>query len=130
MSLKKNKNKANLQASPLKENNEDSTRFSFVASDEILKKASNGVIPLNTEYSSHWAEKNFLSWAENRNKKMPNDPVPMNLLQSHDPGLVCKHSCCFAMEIRKEDGELYPPATIRSLLCGLNRTLKSSFFNL
>ena len=92
----------------------------------MLKKASNGVIPVNTEYSSYWAEKNFLPWAENCNKKIPDDSVPMDLLHSHDPELVCKHLCCFAMETRKENGELYPPATIRSLLCGLNRILKAN----
>ena len=57
---------------------------------------------------------------------MSNNPVPMNLLQSHDPRLVCKHLCCFAMEKRKENGELYPPATIRSLLCSLNCIIKAN----
>ena len=46
----------------------------------MMKKPSNGVVPVNTEYSTHWAEKNFLPWAENRNKKMPDNPVPMDLL--------------------------------------------------
>lgn len=33
------------------------------------KQASNGIIPVNTEYITHWAEKNyFVSWAENCNK--------------------------------------------------------------
>ena len=62
LSLKKHKEKANLQAPALKEKNcsaDSSNRFSFVASDEMLKKATNGVVPVNTEYSTHWAEKNF-----------------------------------------------------------------------
>ena len=132
LSLKKHKDKANFVGNPvLKEKNcsaseSASNRFSFVASDEMIKKATNGVVPVNTEYSTHWAEKNFLFWAENRNKKTPNDPVPMDLLHSHDPELVCKHLCCFVMETRKENGELYPFATVRSLLCGLNRILKAN----
>ena len=101
-------------------NHSDTNRFSFVAPDELLKKASNGVVLVNTEYSTQWAEKNFLSWLKNHNRKIPEDPVPMDLLHRHDPELVCKHLCNFVMETRKENGELYPPATIRSLLCGLN----------
>ena len=119
LSLKNHKEKANQEAPVLKEKNcsaDSSDRFTFVASDEMLKKASNGVAPINTEYSTLWAEKNILSWAENCNKKMPHDPVPIDLLHSHDPELVCKYLCCFAMETRKENGELYPPAIIRLLL--------------
>ena len=43
---------------------------------------------------------------------MLDDPVPMDLLHSHDPELVCQHLCCFAIETRKENVELYSPATI------------------
>ena len=30
------------------------------------------------------------------------------------------------LEIRKTDGSLYPPASLRSLICGLNRILQSN----
>ena len=32
--------------------------------------------------------------------------------------------CCFIMETRKTDGSCYPPATLQSLVCGLNRELQ------
>ena len=51
---------------------------------------------------------------------VPNDPVPADLMQSHDPELVGKWLCQFAMETRKTDGSLYPPSTLRSLISGLN----------
>ena len=50
----------------------------------------------------------------------------LDLLHSHDPELVCKHLYCFAMDTRKENRELYPPATIRLLLCGLKHILKAN----
>ena len=64
LSLKKHKDKANSETPPLKERNcsANSDWFSFVASNEILKKASKYVVPVKTEYSFHCAEKNFLSW--------------------------------------------------------------------
>ena len=55
-----------------------------------------------------------------------NDPVPVDLLSCHDAELVCKNLCRFVLETRNSNGQPYPPATIRSLLSGLNRTLKSN----
>ena len=48
------------------------------------------------------------------------------MLQSHDAKLVCKTLCKFVLEIRNSSGQHYPPATIRSLLNGLNRILKEN----
>ena len=41
-----------------------------------------------------------------------------------DADLVCKWLCRFVLEIRKTDGTRYPPATLRSLVSGLNRELQ------
>ena len=57
---------------------------------------------------------------------VPGDPVPADLMQSHDPELVCKWLCRFVMETRKTDGSRYPPSTLRSLISGLNQVLQSN----
>ena len=67
--------------------------------------------------------KNFESWARNRSSSA-SEIVPPGILHSHDPELVCKWLCCFVLETRKLDGSRYPPATIRSLVSGLNRELQ------
>ena len=57
---------------------------------------------------------------------VPDDPVPLDLLNSHDPVLVSKHLQRFVMETRNTNGESYTPATLRSLLSGINRILKAN----
>ena len=54
----------------------------------------------------------------------PDDPVPKVLLASHNAELVCKWLSQFLMETRKTDGSLYPPLSLRSLICGLNRVFQ------
>ena len=90
----------------------------LISSPERLK-AARGVVPVNTETSTHWAVKNFNDWASNRNTLNPEDAVPPDLLKSHDADLVCKWMCHFIMETLKCDGSLYLPSTLRSLVSGL-----------
>ena len=73
-----------------------------------------------------WAERNFTAWAMQQNMIVPDDPVPLDLLNSHDPVLVSKHLQHFVMETRNTNGESYTPATLRSLLSGINRILKAN----
>ena len=101
-------------------------RFSKPISSPEREKASKGVIPDNTEASTQWALRNFNEWASNRCILSPNDPVPKDLLASHDAELVCKWLSRFLMETRKTDGSLYPPSSLRSLICGVNRILQSN----
>ena len=87
---------------------------------------SKGVIPANTRASSNWAIRNFNDWASNRSAMTPDDPVPANLLKSQDTVLLCKWLCRYVMETRRTDGSQYPPATLRSLLSGVNRVLQEN----
>ena len=83
---------------------------------------------VNTEASTQWALKNFHAWAQNRSAQETAQEteaaVPVDLLRCHDAGLVCKWMCRFVIETRKTDGSAYPPATIRSLVSGLNREIQ------
>ena len=105
---------------------DSSNRFAAPVDKQTLEKASEGLKLGNTEANTRWAVKNFTAWAENRRSLVPDDPVPGDLLECHDHAKVCKYLCLFVLETRKEDGGAYPPATLRSLLSGLNRTLQSN----
>ena len=50
----------------------------------------------------------------------------MDLLECHDAEMVSKCMRLFVLEVRKADGEPYPPSTIRGLLSGLNRVMQSN----
>lgn len=103
-----------------------STRFGSPASEQELGVAAKGVVPNNTVCSTRWAENTFRTWAVERNRMCPEDPVPLDLLKSHDAKLVSKNLCKFVMETRREDGKLYPPASLRCLLSALNRILQDN----
>ena len=93
---------------------ESGNRFTAPVDEQTREKASEGLKPANTEASTRWAVKHFAVWAENRRRLVPDDPVPEGLLQCHDHAKVCKYLCLFV------------PATLRSLLSGLNRMLQSN----
>ena len=106
---------------------EATNRFAQPVEVSVLNEAAKGVVPLKTEQSTRWAVKNFESWAHSRSSSGVSssvDIVPAELLRSHDSELVCKWLCCFVLETRKTDGSRYPPATLRSLVSGLNRELQ------
>ena len=108
---------------PLKEVN---NRFSSPVKEDVFEEAAKGVIPSNTKKSNLWALRTFESWMKQRNVRMPGDPVPSSILQCHDKSAVCKFMRYFVLEVRREDGSQYPPSSIRSLLCGVNRILKDN----
>ena len=125
MSLKKDSKAGKITPLPLKDCSNNSKGFGLVSSPD-REKASKGVVPAKTEANSQWAFKNFMEWSNHRNLLEPHNPVPKNLLECHDADLVCKWLCRYLLETRKTDGSHYPPASLRSLICGLNRTMQGN----
>ena len=78
---------------------------------EIFDEAAKGVVPTNTKHCNKWAVGTFNSWLVERNKRLPSEPVPEDILKSNDATLICKYMRCFVLEARRIDGEPYPPAT-------------------
>ena len=111
-----------------KENNPpvESKRFASPIDDDTMGKAKEGVVPVNTWSANQWALRNFLQWANDRNAMSSSEKVPDDLLKSHDANLVCKWLCFFVQETRKEDGQPYPPRTLKQLLSGLKRLMDAN----
>ena len=105
---------------------ESTNRFAKPVDESVLEKAAKGVVPLKTEQSTIWAVSNFESWRSSRESGSSDAAVPPDILRSNDAELVCKWLCSYVLETRKTDGSLYPPATIRSLVSGLNRHLQEN----
>ena len=101
-----------------------SERFAF-ATDEELAKLAEGVVPANTAKITNWALKNFQLWMTNRNISHPNDLIPSDIFQCTDTQTLSKYLSRFVVETRKSNGELYPPATLHQLLCGILRHTRS-----
>ena len=59
---------------------------------------------------------------EERNKRVP-EQIDCDILCCNDPERLSNQLRLFVLEVRKMDGEKYPPGTIKSLLSGINREL-------
>ena len=102
-----------------------SSRFANPVSSLEREKAAQGVIPSNTE-NTQWAVCTFNVWAVNGSFLDAGEPIPDDLLASHDPQLVCKWLCRFVIKTRKSDGSPYSPSSLRSLVCSLNSVLQKN----
>ena len=99
-------------------------RFSTVSASE-LERLSEPFIPKQTEKATKWAVDNFSSWLEYNNSTVDGEKCPPNLLEDMTPVLLNKWLSVYIVETRKTNGELYPPATIHSLLSGLLRHMRN-----
>ena len=68
----------------------------------------------------------FDNGEKNRNKSVPEDPVPQDLFQNTDAEVLCKWLCCYVQETRKESGENYPATTLRLMLSAFQRVLRKN----
>ena len=84
------------------------------------------MVASNTLCNTCWAENNYQAWAVECNRMYPEDPIPLDLLQSHNVELVCKNLCQFVMETQREDGKPCQPASLRCLLNALSRILQDN----
>ena len=57
--------------------------------------------------------------------RYPEEPVPEGLLSSSDAQVLSKHLARYVVETRRANGNLYPPSTLHSLMCGLLRHMRS-----
>ena len=84
-----------------------------------------GSVPANTKLANKWALRTFESWVSFSNSTSE-EKVPDDLLACNNSEVVCYWLCRFVSEARKENGEPYLPATIRSLLVAYQRILQDN----
>ena len=102
-----------------------SKRFKFATEDKLAEMAK-GFTPQNTSKATKWSLKVLEQWKTARNQQYPNETVPEDLLKSSDPQFLNTHLSRFAVEVRKVNGDKYPPSTIHQLLCGLLRHMRDT----
>ena len=100
------------------------SRFASPVSEVQYLEAAKGVVPANTKKSNAWGERLFRAWVEERNKLLPLEPIPDDLLACHNSSTVSNkylHFCI--LEVRAKDGKQYPTTT---MCCTLNRIYKEN----
>ena len=107
---------------PLQELN--TTRFGSPTKSDTYLSAAEGVIPDNTRLNTKWAISTFLSWIKERNDRVDaSEQLDTAILSSKDTDEISRVLRLFVLEVRKVDGERYPPGSIRNLVSGINREL-------
>ena len=110
----------------LRGRNQKSTKGDFAISATKNWTASPWLnhAPVNTEYATKWAVRNFTDWVQHRNADSDNSSkkrVPNNLLDSCSADDLNHWLSLYVVETRNKKGELYPPKTLYQLLTGLHR---------
>lgn len=103
---------------------------------EDEKELLDSAIPKSTRHSTKWALKMFCEWQmarENQDPKLESCSFAFdcNKVQQLDVGITEMSAetlnfwlAKFIQEICKANGERYPPRTLYSIACGLNRHLQ------
>ena len=106
-------------------------RFAMPKSDKEIASAKQNAVPQNTSKINNWCVAIWEEWTTARRNMYVEYPPP--LLQCSLEQLNNWLSR-FALEVRRKDGEPYPPSTLYSIVCGLQRHIREvnptiSFFN-
>ena len=101
------------------------TRF-YDASEEELVTACKEVVQKNTQSNNRWALNNFEAWRAAYNNLHPDSPFTADILMTSDTAALDKCLSRYVVETRKEDGSPFPAKTIKLLLSGLQRHMRTT----
>ena len=101
-----------------------STRF-VLMSDSDLRAVKENAVPKNTARNTTWAVKVWKDWSAHRQQSFPGvfSEWPVHLYIANDHILDYWLSK-FVIEVRNSCGNVYPPNTLYSVCCGLQRYIK------
>lgn len=97
-------------------------RFNIAVSSEEIEKSSKGWVPLGTAKSTNWEVCTFQQLLMQRNKRIPQEAFPLDILQKEYPTeILCNCLQCFFSRARRVDRTHYSPRTLYQMLCGFLR---------
>jgi hypothetical protein len=106
-----------------------SRRFAKPLTREQARQQTQPYIPKRMQQCNTWALGVFKSWADSRNQETPVDApkCATDLLQAQHPlAKVDLWLALFVLEVRRVDGEYYPPSTLQNILTALFRVYKGN----
>ena len=98
--------------------------FTLYQIDAEVDELQKGYTPESTAASTKWAMNNFLDWKQSRSTTA-DTAVPDDILSCIEPDVLSHWLRRFAAETRTQSGTQYPPATVNSLLAGVQRHMKN-----
>ena len=100
-------------------------RFNSPVSPGKMGTICKGVVPSNTKKATSWAVRVFDEWRLERNATATGEQCPLELLEKPDAHSLNYWLSRFVVEMRRADGDPYPPTTISNVLAGIYRYCKS-----
>ena len=97
------------------------SRFTAPRSDEEVTAALAGAVPKNTQRTTNWALNIWKQWTYRRQVCHPHDCPHLYLCTNSEYDQWLSK---FVLEIRRADGMPYPPSTLYSICCGLQRYIR------
>ena len=96
-------------------------------SQKDIKRSMEFRVPEKTRNQTNWAIKVWSEWAISRNRNLLPDEAPFNCeIETLSAQLINFWLCRFVLEIRRRDGERYPPASLYQLCCGILHHLRAA----
>ena len=92
-------------------------RFSTVSEKEIEESITNR-IPINTKKNTTWSHNVWKEWCQERNIEEP--------IITMEEKNINKLMSRFVQEVKRKDGNPYPPSTLVSLVSGIQRYLREN----
>ncbi len=100
-----------------------SNRFTAPTTDADVQAVQSSAVPKNTSKSTSWAVNIWKEWTAHRRTVCHPLDCPPHLLLCQ-PDELNQWLSKFVLEVRRKDGQLYPPQTLYSLCCGLLRYVR------
>ena len=106
----------------------ESTRFAKAVTNGEIESLRKSGVPAKTRLSTAWSVNVWSEWAKHRNEKvMVGDEKSHGLIDDVSQMSLDDLSFWlprFVMEVKKEKGDDYPPNSLYSLCCGIQRRLR------
>ena len=110
------------QSDSMGKSDSNNSRFGTEITEEEIKNRIEQGIPPNTRKLTKWAFNLFNAWRNVRNENICGNSIPE--LNEFDVDCTNKWLGQFFMEVRKQNGELYPAKTLYLLASGILRKFR------
>ena len=99
-----------------------SSRFGPLVTESQVTALQKAAVPMNTKKNTNWACKVWSEWAANRKLECPTAwPPHLMIIKPCELNLWLSR---FVLEVRRQDGQPYPPNTLHQLCCGILRQVR------
>ena len=113
----------NFDPDPAKRTSPSHLRFAAPKSDAELQEARDSAVPKNTAKNTSWARNVWREWTGHRRQCCQPMDCPPHILLCTSAQLDYWLSK-FVLEVRRRDGQPYPPNSMYQLTCGLLRWIR------